>query len=252
MRQQLRATGRAAIAVSLALAAFVLGAGASSAGAQALPPFDYSQYDVLLNTLGISNLPTGRARDAPKPGRTRPPQPAPPTARQRATLRFRPSAAITERLYRQVATESGQAPEIVREQLDAAKAEYRRVLVDVAGWRVADLADCAAFGLVQAYVKLHDVSDPPARGLERLRRAVADDLAARAPLRRLSDARQQEIAERLELRVIFLISDLVGAQAEHDPAAETSARAAMRAWARAVYGVDVTAVRLTARGLVRR
>jgi hypothetical protein len=224
---------------------------APSAHAQALPPFDYSQYDVLLGTLGISNLPAGRDRADEPPRRPRQ-APRRPTARQRAALRFRPSAAVTQRLYREVVEGSGQDAAVVAAQLDAAKAEYRRVLVQFAGWRVNDLADAAAFALVQAYVKIHDVSNPPRRGLALLRRAVADDLASQRGVRRLSDARQQAIAERLELRAIFLISDIVGAQMAQDEAAEARALAAFRAWARGVYGVDVARVRLTRNGLVKR
>lgn len=239
------------LVLALVLSAAFGAVATPSAKAQALPPFDYSQYDVLLNTLGISNLPSGGSQDDDG-ARKRLQAPKRPTARQRATLRFRPTAAVTQRLYQDVVDESGQDAAVVAAQLDAAKAEYRRVLVRVAGWRVNDLADAAAFALVQAYVKVHDVSELPGRGLRLLRRAVADDLAGQRSVRRLNDARQQAIAERLELRAIFLISNIVGAQMTQDAAAEARARSAFRAWARAVYGIDVARVRLTRNGFVRR
>jgi hypothetical protein len=249
---------RVALTASLGVAALASLAVAPASLAQdpALPPIDYSQYDVLLNTLGNSSLPTGggdgegeNGKPAKKKREKRPTA----TARQRAALRFEPVPEVTQRLYQDVIDQSGQDPTYVTTQLDTAKAEFRRVLVDGAGWRVDDLGDLAAFSLVQAYIKVHDDDgDLPKRGLERLRRDVRDDLALQKQVRRASDARKQEIAESLELRTIFLISGVVGAQMIGDTAAEAEAREAMRAWAKDIYGVNLAKLELTRRGLVKR
>jgi hypothetical protein len=242
---------KAALAASLAAAALLAGGAAQDARAQNLPPYDFSQYDVLLNVIGTSNVAAGskgQSRETPR----RRQAPARPTARQRATLRFRARQAVTDRLYREVVQETGADPAVVDQQLDAARAEYRRVLKRVAGWRVQDLGDVAAFGLVQSYVQVHGATKVSKRGLARVRGAVRDDLARQRSVRRLSDTRQQDLAERLELRVIFFISDLNGARMRGDAGGVQSARSALRDWAKDLYGVDVERVRLTARGLVRR
>jgi len=259
MPQPAKRFRRVALTASLGVAALASLAVVPAARAQdpALPPIDYSQYDVLLGTLGNSSLPTGdgdrNKGDERRPAKNKRNKRPAPTARQRRALRFELVPEVTQRLYQGVVDQSGQDPAHVTTQLDTAKAEFRRVLTDGAGWRVDDLGDLAAFSLVQAYIKVHDDDgDLPKRGLERLRREVRDDLALQKQVRRLSDARKQEIAESLELRTIFLISGVVGAQMTGDAAAEAEAREAMRAWAKDVYGVNLAQLELTRRGLVKR
>lgn len=233
----------------IAAAIWLAAAPAASAQDPALPPIDYSQYDVLLHTLGIPNLPADKGRREP-PRKRRVERP---TKRQRATLRFQPAPEVTQRIYQGVIDQSGLDPAHVTAQLDAAKAEFRRVLVERVKWRTNDLGDLAAFSLVQAYIVVHDDDgDLPSRGLTWVRREVGNDLALQRSVRRLADARKQEIAESLELRTIFLISNVVGAQMAGDAVAEAQAREAMRLWARDVYDVDVAKLRLTRRGFVRR
>jgi hypothetical protein len=142
-------------------------------------------------------------------------------------------------------------PAFVTAELDRIKAEYRRALVDSLHWRGDDLGDVYAFSLLQAYIKVRG-REPAQAPIARLRREVRDDIALQKRVRRLPDARKQEAAEALELRTLFLISDMVKAQMAGDAAAEASARAAMRTWAKDVYGIDVDKVRLTRRGFVRR
>jgi hypothetical protein len=243
---------RSAFAVMVAAAALTF---ASPAAAQdpALPPYDYSQFDTLLNTLGNPYLPAGDDKPAKK-GKKRKAAPKRPTSDQRAALRFKPAPEITQAIYQNVADETGWPLDHVASQFDPAKATLRTALVDGAGWRADDLGDVTAFGLVQAYIRVNRAEDAdlPGRGLEWVRRAVRDDLALQRPVRRLSDARQQEIAESLEIRVIFLISDVATAQLTGDAAAEDDARAAFRAWAKGTYGVDLAKLKLTRRGLVKR
>jgi uncharacterized protein DUF6683 len=239
-----RAASLAVVAVALTFA--------SPAAAQdpALPPYDYSQFDTLLNTLGNPYRGGGDS----KPAEKRKAAPKRPTADQRAALRFKPVPEITQGIYQKVADETGWPLDHVASQFDPAKATLRTALVDGAGWRAEDLGDVAAFGLVQAYIRVNRAEDAnlPDRGLEWMRRAVRDDLALQRPVRRLSDARQQEIAESLEIRVIFLISDVATAQLAGDAAAEADARAAFRTWAKETYGVDLAKLKLTRRGLVKR
>jgi hypothetical protein len=243
---------RIALAGMVAAAALTF---ASPAAAQdpALPPYDYSQFDTLLHTLGNPYLPEGDGKPAKK-RKKRKAAPKRPTADQRAALRFKPVPEVTQGIYQKVADETGWALPYVASQFDPAKATLRKGLVDGAGWRAEDLGDVAAFGLVQAYIRVNraEEADLPERGLEWMRRAVRDDLALQRPVRRLSDARQQEIAESLEIRVIFLISDVAKAQLAGDSALEAAARDAMRRWAKDTYGVDLAKLRLTRRGLVKR
>jgi hypothetical protein len=251
----MRSATRWALPVLLAAVVWLGSLGsAPEAGAQALPPIDYSQYDVLLGTLGLPNLPEGKRR-GDRPGRRPPdrgrPRVRPPTPAQLRSLRFRPRTAVTRRLYDQVSAESGLDPDHVETQLDAARTEYRRVLIRRVGWRVADLGDAAAFSLLQAYLQVSEDADAPRAGLRLLRRAVRADLARQRAVRRLSDAGQQRIAETLELRTIFLISNIVGAQRTGDAAAERAARRAMRRWARSVFGIDLAGLALTKRGFTR-
>ena len=71
-------------------------------------------------------------------------------------------------------------------------------------------------------------------------------------MRRLSDARAQEAAEMLELRTILRVSDLNVGRLQGDAAREQRARAALRAWIRQSFGLDLARVRLSRRGFVKR
>ena len=136
-------------------------------------------------------------------------------------------------------------------QLDAAKTEFRKVLTGV-GWSSRNLGDMAAFSLLQGYVTWRQVAKVPSEGLKALRREVRDNLALQKQVRRLSDARQQEIAEILELRVIFFLDARNDALALGDSAGVAIARGEIRDWTESIFGVDVNEVRLTRRGLVER
>ncbi len=237
-----------------ALACVALASSAPTAGAQALPPIDYSQFDVLISTLGNASLPPG-GHDRKPGGKThRRPAAKPPTARQRAALRFTAVPQVTQRLYRRAIEQPGAGvdPAVLTAQLEAAKAQFRKVLTGTVGWSARDVGDVAAFSLVQGYAVVHQDATLPARGLAALRREVRDNLARQPRVRRLSDARQQEIAETFELRVIFFLDAVNDATAAGDPAASAAVRADVRAWAKRVFGVDVAELRLTSRGFVER
>lgn len=241
---------RARAAIAAAMVALAAAATAPSAGAQALPPIDYSQFDVLISTLGNASLPAG-STGSTKPS---PSRPKGPTARQRATLRFHRSAKVTQSLYQRVIANAdpGADPAALTGQMDAAKASFRKVLTKTVGWRSYDVGDVAAFSLLQAYALVAQHARLSSRGMAAVRRDVRDNLAGQAKIRRLSDARQQEIAEVFELRVIFFIDAVNDAARAQDPAAAATARDRLREWADDTFGLDVTKVKLTARGLVRR
>jgi hypothetical protein len=157
---------------------------------------------------------------------------------------------VTESVYRRVVDQAGPAvdPATLHAQLDAAKAQFRAVLAKL-GWSPNDLGDMAAFVFLQGYVTWRENGVVPERALAPLRRQVRDDLALSRSVRRLSDARKQEIAEILELRTIFFLDSRNDAAAAGDSAGVAIARSQMREWIEAVYGVDVNDVRLTRQGV---
>lgn len=242
---------RTMITAAVATLALITVAPAARAQDPALPPYDYSNYDVLLDTLGNPYRPAdGNGADKPNAPKKRVKRP---TRRQLGTLRFQPTPEVTQRVYR-LAIEKlwpGFDPVLLTGQLDAAKAQYRTVLGRL-GWSTSNLGDMAAFGLVQGYLNWHQVTSAPAAGLRVLRREVRHGLARQKRVRRLSDARQQEFAETLELRVIFFLDAYNDARTLGDSAAVAIARADMREWTEQTFGIDVNYVRLTRRGLVER
>jgi hypothetical protein len=245
---------------------FVVVAGVLAAVAFARPvhaqmPLDGSSYafpvpDYVGSLVGANSLDptlTRSGRKGEKESRKRPHRPKAPTRKQRATLRFKPSSKVTQGVYQRVLDRLGAGvdPALVTQQLDAAKTNFRAVLKRV-GWSSRDLGDIAAFSLVQGYITWHEVERVSPSGLKRLRRDVRENLARQRAVRRLADARQQEIAEILELRVIFFLDQRNDAQRAGDTAAVSAARADMRDWAQSIFGVDLNVVRLTSRGLVKR
>lgn len=217
-------------------------------GAYAFPVPDYVGSLVGANSLDAPT-PEGDGRRSDKPTRRVPR----PTRGQLAALRFVPAPEVTQGVYQRVIDQIGPSvdPAVLAGQLDAAKAQLREVMAQV-GWSSRDLADVAAFSLVQGYVTWHQETSLSQPALTVLRQEVRANLASQRRVRRLSDARQQEIAEILELRVIFFLDARNDAVALGDSAGAAVARAEIRAWTEAIFGVDVDEVRLTARGLVER
>jgi hypothetical protein len=218
--------------------------------AYAFPVPDYVSTLVGTNTLdpAFTNKRGSRGHKPKRPARVKHA-----TRAQLATLAYKPSAAVTDGVDALVLDQAGPEvdPTVLRAQLDAARTQFRDVLHRV-GWHADDLGDMAAFAFLQAYVTWHSNGTVPEKGLPRLRAAVRDNLARQAPVRRLSDARQQQIAEILELRMILFLDQRNDAQVAGDSASVAIARGDVRDWARSVFGVDLNDVRLTARGLVPR
>lgn len=188
-----------------------------------------------------------RRRAAPKP---KPPKP--PTAAQRATLRFTPTPRVTEKIHDAVAARAGVERETIVPVFVRVTTEWRRVMSRTVGWRPRDLGDTAAFTFLQTIARYRGNGNFNKSGLALIRRAVRDNLAAQPAVRRLSDARKQEAAESLELRMIFFAADLDALAQHGDSAGVTRVRGELRDWSRAIFGVDVAQVKVTRRGLVKR
>ncbi|ADB53280.1 DUF6683 family protein [Conexibacter woesei] len=181
------------------------------------------------------------------PARGRAPRRA--TARQLAALRFTPSAGVTRANDDAVIAKlpSSYDPVRVRAVLAELRAEGRKVL-RANGLRGNDLGDVATFDLMLLYLVYHDLrSDPPRAAVAALRREVRNDIAANPATVRLSDARKQTAAEMIDMKRTFLLADWPA-----DALGRSDRRAEIRTWVRAAFGVDLRAVRLTARGFVAR
>jgi hypothetical protein len=244
------ALGRLLAAGMVLAASLVLVCGARAqapfdGSAYAFPVPDYVSTIVATNTLGP---PSGRSGTAKPKKRAQPVKHA--TRRQLRSLRYAPSPTVTQSVYQRVVDQVGAGvdPATLQGQLEAAKTQFRSVLAKL-GWSPADLGDMAAFAFLQGYVTWRENGVVPQGALGPLRRQVRDDLARQRSVRRLSDARKQEIAEILELRTIFFLDSRNDAAAAGDSAGVTIARAQMREWIEDVYGVDVDDVKLTRHGV---
>lgn len=237
------------------VAALVAGA-VIPAAARAQMPLDGSAYafpvpDYVGGLVGANSLDPGLTSHKGSTKKQRAHRPKPPTRRQLATLRYAPRASVTQDVYARVLEQLGPAvdPAQLTAQLDAAKANFRAVVKKL-HWSTRDLGDMAAFSFVQSYITWNEIEEVSPRGLKLLRADVRANLARQAKVRRLSDARQQEIAEILELRVIFFLDQRNDAMRAGESTAV--ARAELREWATSIFGVDVNDVRLTSRGLRER
>lgn len=225
------------------------------AGAQIMldgPAYAFPVPDYVGGLIGVNTLNPGlTSTKKAKKQRAKPKRVKPPTRRQLAALRFKPRASVTQGVYERVFDEVGDGVDTAQltAELDAAKASFRSVMKRL-HWRATDVGDMAAFSFAQGYITWHENGVVPRRGLKRLRRDVRANLARQRPVRRLSDARRQEIAEILELRVIFFLDQRDDALRAGQSTAV--ARAEMREWTKSIFGVDVNKVRLTRRGLVAR
>jgi hypothetical protein len=243
----------------LLIALFLFGILTVAPAARAQAPLDGSAYafpvpDYVGSIVGANTLDPGAGTGGGRgnePGERKPVRRA--TRGQLATLRFTRAPHVTQGVYKRVIDQVGVSvdPVVLTAQLDGAKATFREVLARV-GWSASDLGDIAAFSLVQGYITWHQIGHVSQPGLKVLRREVRDNLALQKAVRRLSDARQQEIAEILELRVIFFRDAYANARASGESVDVAVARAQTREWIETIFGVDVNEVRLTRRGLVDR
>lgn len=235
-----------ALAASLVLATGARAQAPFDGSAYAFPVPDYVSTIVATNTLGQPSSGTGtKSKKKKHPKRV---QHA--TRQQLRALRYAPTSSVTESVYQRVVAQAGPGvdPATLHAQLDAAKAQFRAVLAKL-GWSSNDLGDMAAFVFLQGYVTWRENGVVPEQALAPLRRQVRDDLALSRSVRRLSNARKQEIAEILELRTIFFLDSRNDAAAAGDSAGVAIARSQMREWIESVYGVDVNDVRLTRQGV---
>jgi hypothetical protein len=176
-----------------------------------------------------------------------------PTGRQRATLRFAQNAKVTASVNRTFAESFG-APGVPTDTVLADLARLRSTMVTElrhAGWHSNDLGDVAAYSLLIGYAVVNQQTTVPDKAAAAVRQAVRNALAAKPSVRKLSDARQQELAETLVLRVSYNIGE-VNALAGQGDAGTTESRQRLRQFVRTVYGIDVAEVRLTSRGFVQR
>lgn len=217
-----------------------------------------TQATALNQALGQNLGSQGSGSGKPDRGRQRPereePKPKPPTARQRASLRFSPDPAITARVDRAFAAGFG-APgvdvDVVIADLtrlrELATADLKRF-----GWRATDLGDIAAYVLIGAFLRLRD--DVEGRVAPRhaaaVRRGVRDALAVQPSVRRLTDARQQELAETLLLRIAYSVAHLNTLTDHGDDDGAAAVREQLRSFIEEIYGIDPTRARLGPRGFV--
>ena len=120
------------------------------------------------------------------------------------------------------------------------------------GWSATHLGDVAAYALLGGYLRLHDRTGVPRVAAVALRRGVHDALAVQPSVRRLSDARKQELAETLLLRIAYSAAHLNTLTDQGDAAGAQAVREQLRSFIEAVSGVDPASARLGSRGLVPR
>ena len=178
-----------------------------------------------------------------------------PTARQLGTLRFKRTAAGTRSTHEAVFAllEPGFDPAALSAELDRLTAVAHKGMRGLSGrWSPNNIADVAAYMQLSAYAAFSSKTSLPGRAVVAVQRSARTRMALDRRMRRLSDARAQEAAEMLELRTILRVSDLNVGRLQGDAAREQRARAALRAWIRQSFGLDLDRVRLTRRGFVKR
>jgi hypothetical protein len=198
----------------------------------------------------------GNGTRAPrKPSRGNRPKPKPkPTAAQRRTLRFGADAAVSTKVNQFFLTNFA-APGVAAETVIADLNRLREIgAADLRslGWSARHLGDVAAYGLLVSYFVANQTTRAPAKGVRGLRRAVTDALARDKAVRRRSDGEQQRLAELLLLRVGYYTGWSNDLAAKGDAAGAETVRRDLVRFARSVYGLDVSAVRLTSTGFSAR
>jgi hypothetical protein len=190
------------------------------------------------------------ARAPRKPPRAKP-KPAPkPTAKQRRTLKFGNDRAVTDEVNA-FFLEHFAAPNVPAETVLADLDRLRKMgAADLKRlrWSARHLGDVAAYGLFVSYLVVNQTTRAPSKAVPRLRRAVVDALALDKAVRRRSDREQQRLAELLMLRVGYYVGWSNDLAAKGDPEGAEAVRRDLVRFVRSVYGVDVSAVKLTARG----
>lgn len=249
-----RTAGRASaalVAMCLALAAAAQPAAADCDLVYKYVP--YPPYSDLVLECDASDDGPGSSEPAPKPKPK--PKPKPPTRAELRQLLYKPSRAVSTRVQddligRLASGESATQIEALIRSGDLVRQPTRQLREF--GWSTRDLGDRYA----QAYVVMWIVvngGDTSARVNEAVRKDLRTELASRK-LRRWGDARQQTYAERLSSWTTVIAGSLNTLQRSGDVGAVREWRADARTLAEERYllGVDLTTVRLTKRGVVRR
>lgn len=176
------------------------------------------------------------------------------TRRQLRRLRITRRASVTERNDRDVAAQMPSVdPAVVIADIERNRGLAHRALRTLRGsWSPNNLGDVAAFALLSAYASYHDRAALPGRSARAVRRAVRHALARTRALRKAAPTAKQTAAEMIEIRMVYAIAALQRARAAGDAADVSIAESEIRTWIRDVFGLDVEAVRLTARGFATR
>lgn len=178
------------------------------------------------------------------------------TASQRAQLRYTPVPTVRQadeqKAIQTLADDQGNGDP------GPIQAGYATLVSDIdhgisaePGWHVNNVGDDCAYTLLLTYDYYNNTSTPTA-GDQKVRRLVADSLASSRAVRRLSSARKQTAADAIEFDFIFYTIPVATARANGDTAALADALTSLRTWAKRTYGVDLTKIRVTSRGLVKR
>lgn len=195
--------------------------------------------------------PGGSARAPKKPAKKAKPKPKPkPTAAQRKTLGFGADPTVSADVN-QFFFENFAAPGVPAETVigdlnrlrETGAADMQRLR-----WNVRHLGDVAAYGLLVAYLVANQTTGASDAGVRLMRRAVTDQLALDKAVRRRSDAEQQRLAELLMLRVGYYVGWSNDLAAKDDPSGAELVRRDLVRFTRSVYGLDVSTVKLTAKG----
>ncbi len=173
-----------------------------------------------------------------------------PTARQRATLRFRPSEQVTREFdQRLIEAFDLSDPSLLQRLLDAGRREFRAMLTAKPDpWDPNNAGDVAAGVIVLGYREVNGKVSVPRAGRRALRQVVHDALASSPRIRRQSDAEQQEYAEGILQMAMLHSGGIHLALQSGDAAAVAERREGMRAWIEDILGLDVAEIELTKRG----
>ncbi len=263
LRPRVRAARRALLASSVLAAALVPASPASAyfdGPAYAFPVPDYVSGLIGQSALSHAYAASGsssrgtRSRTKSKSKSKAKPKPKPKraTARQLRALRFVPKPEVTARIHQVLVERTGRPAAEIVPIFDGVKADWERVLTRTVKWSARDLGDAAAFTFLQLNRVYRGQSRLKGSVVAALRKQVRTDLALNRGVRRLPDADKQQAAEMLQLRTVFLASNLEATQQAGDTAGARTAREDVRRFTREIYGVDLAKVKLTSKGLARR
>ena len=180
-----------------------------------------------------------------------------PTRAQLRTLRFTPRASVStevfERLVARFSHEGG--PDAVRAELQrvAPMTQTRRSLKALK-FSSRDLGDAYTHAFIVLWTVVNGRPVVPEQAVKGVRADLRAQLALNPKVRRASDAQQQAAAEWLGSWAAIMASSWNGLVQSGDVAAADAWREQARNLAaeRDLFGLDLTEVKLTSRGVARR